>query len=110
MRLLKLSVAALTLSLSKVALATGGGDRACDKLISDNQRAMEAYTVKKGKDEPPVQDYRYGMKPDIARVVNVIPPIRSCDIVPSRMTYEDSSGKLSIIKYQVMGLCRNNGR
>ena len=46
---------------------------------------------------------------DIAEVVNVTPPIRSCNTVPSRMTYEDSSGKLNTLEYQVMGICRNNG-
>jgi hypothetical protein len=25
------------------------------------------------------------------------------------MTYEDSSGKLTTLEYQVMGVCRNNG-
>jgi hypothetical protein len=25
------------------------------------------------------------------------------------MTYEDSSGKLNTLEYQVMGVCRNNG-
>ena len=110
MNLLKLSIAALALSLSTVVLATGGSDRAFEALMSDNQKAMEAYALKHGKDRPVVQDYRYGMKLDIAKVVNVTPPIRSCDIVPSRMTYEDSSGKLNTIEYKVMGLCRNNGR
>ena len=49
------------------------------------------------------------MKLDIERVVNVTPPIRSCEAVPSRMTYEDSTGKLNTLEYQVMGVCRNNG-
>lgn len=110
MNLLKLSIAALALSLSTVALATSGSDRGFETLMSDNQKAMEAYALKKGKDIPQVQDYRYGMKLDIAKVVSVTPTIRSCDIVPSRMTFEDSSGKLNTIEYQVMGQCRNNGR
>jgi hypothetical protein len=29
--------------------------------------------------------------------------------VPSRMTYEDSTGTLNTLEYQVMGVCRNNG-
>lgn len=110
MNLLKLSIAALMLSLSTAALATGGGDRVFDQMMSDNQKAMAAYAAKKGKDEPQVQGYRYGMKLDIAKVVNITPPIRSCDIVPSRMTYEDSGGKLNTIEYKVMGQCRNNDR
>lgn len=110
MNLLKLSIAALALSLSTVAFATNGGDRGYEKLMSDNQQAMAAYALKQGKEQPQIQDYRYGMKLDIAKVVNVTPKISSCDIVPSRMTYEDSSGKLNTIEYQVMGQCRNNGR
>ena len=58
MNLLKLSIAALALSLSTVVLATGGSDRAFEALMSDNQKAMEAYALKHGKDRPVVQDYR----------------------------------------------------
>jgi len=45
----------------------------------------------------------------IFKVVNVTPPLKSCDVVPSRMTYEDSAGQLKTVEYQVMGRCRNNG-
>ena len=65
--------------------------------------------VENGKPAPEVQAYRYGMKLDIAKVINVTPPIRACNPVPSRMTYEDSRGNLNTLEYQVMGVCRNNG-
>lgn len=70
---------------------------------------MARYATAQGKPVPEVQAYRYGMKLDIARVVNVTPPVRTCKVVPSRMTYEDSSGQLKTLEYQVLGLCRNNG-
>jgi len=109
MKLFKLSVAAWVLSLSSLALAEGGGDRTFERAMADNERAMQLYAAKKGKEAPVVQNYRYGMPLDIKKVVNVTPPIKSCDVVPSRMTYEDSAGQLKTIEYQVMGQCRNNG-
>lgn len=102
-----LGVFAAILSFS--ALAEGGGDRTFALMMERNEKAMAAYAQKKGQPAPDVQAYRYGMKLDIAKVVNVTPPIRSCNPVPSRMTYEDSAGKLNTLEYQVMGVCRNNG-
>jgi len=99
----------LTAVLSFGALAEGGGDRTFALMMERNEKAMAAYAERKGKPVPVVQVYRYGLKLDIAKVVNVTPPIRSCNPVPSRMTYEDSSGKLNTLEYQVMGICRDNG-
>ena len=109
MNFYKLSLGVLTAVLSFGALAEGGGDRTFEQMMVRNQQAMLAYAEKTGQPAPVVQTYRYGMKLDIAKVVNVSPPIRSCNPVPSRMTYEDSSGKLNTLEYQVMGVCRNNG-
>ena len=109
MNFYKLSLGVLTAVLSFGALAEGGGDRTFAQMMERNQRAMEAYAEKNGQPAPVVQTYRYGMKLDIAKVVNVTPPIRSCNPVPSRMTYQDSKGELNTLEYQVMGSCRNNG-
>jgi len=109
MNFYKLALGVLTAVLSFGALAEGGGDRTFAQMMERNQQAMLAYAEKNGRPAPVVQTYRYGMKLDIAKVVNVTPPIRSCNPVPSRMTYEDSSGKLNTVEYQVMGVCRNNG-
>ena len=51
----------------------------------------------------PVEQYRYGMNLDIARVVAVdaIPAV--CEVVPARMTYDDSDGKRHVLEYRVMG-------
>lgn len=99
----------LAAMLSFAAMAEGGGDRTFALMMERNEQAMATYAEKKGQPAPQVQAYRYGMTLDIAKVVNVTPPIRSCNPVPSRMTYEDSSGKLNTLEYQVMGICKNNG-
>lgn len=103
------SLGVLAAVLSFGALAEGGGDRTFALMMERNEKVMADYAACNGKLAPEVQAYRYGMPLDIAKVVSVTPPIRSCNAVPSRMTYEDSTGKLNTIEYQVMGLCRNNG-
>ncbi|AKA22507.1 DUF2790 domain-containing protein [Pseudomonas chlororaphis] len=109
MKLFKLSIAALVLSMSSLAMAEGGGDRTFERAMKENERAMAAYAAKQGKEAPVVEDYTYEKKLDIKKVVNVTPPIKSCNVVPSRMTYEDSAGKLNTIEYNVLGVCRTNG-
>ncbi|AYF46693.1 DUF2790 domain-containing protein [Pseudomonas sp. 13B_2.1_Bac1] len=104
-----IALGVFTASLSLGALAEGGGDRTFALMMERNEKAMADYAVKNGKPAPEVQAYRYGMKLDIAKVINVTPPIRACNPVPSRMTYEDSRGNLNTLEYQVMGVCRNNG-
>ncbi|QIH10819.1 MULTISPECIES: DUF2790 domain-containing protein [unclassified Pseudomonas] len=109
MKPLNLSIAAMLFAISSLALAEGGGDRTFARAMEQNEKAMERYAAKQGKAAPVVQNYRYGMKLDIAKVVSITPPIKSCEVVPSRMTYEDSTGQLMTIEYQIMGQCRNNG-
>ncbi len=109
MKFYKIALGVLTATLSFGAVAEGGGDRTFALMMERNEKAMAAYATKRGQPAPTVQAYRYGMTLDIAKVVNVTPPIRSCNPVPSRMTYEDSSGKLNTLEYQVMGVCRTNG-
>lgn len=109
MKPLNLSIAAMLFAISSLALAEGGGDRTFARAMEQNEKAMASYAAKQGKAAPVVQSYRYGMKLDIAKVVSITPPIKSCEVVPSRMTYEDSTGQLMTIEYQIMGQCRNNG-
>ncbi|WP_440130589.1 DUF2790 domain-containing protein [Pseudomonas fluorescens] len=94
MSLSKLSTVSLTLSLSSITFAESRGDRNVGDAMEANQKSMAAYAAQKGKTVPDVQKYRDGMKLDIAKVVSTAPPIRSCNVVPFRMTYEDSAGKL----------------
>lgn len=109
MNFYKLGLGLLAAALSFGALAEGGGDRTFALMMERNEKVMADYAARNGKPAPEVQVYRYGMPLDIAKVVSVTPSIRSCNAVPSRMTYEDSTGKLNTLEYQVMGLCRNNG-
>ncbi|WP_321850275.1 DUF2790 domain-containing protein [Pseudomonas paraveronii] len=103
------SLGILTAVLSFGALAEGGGDRTFALMMERNEKSMTEYAAREGKAAPVVQNYRYGMTLDIAKVVSVTPPVRACGPVPSRMTYEDASGQLKTLEYQVMGICRNNG-
>ena len=103
------SLGILTAVLSFGALAEGGGDRTFALMMERNEKSMAEYAAREGKVPPVVQNYRYGMTLDIAKVVSVTPPVRACGPVPSRMTYEDASGQLKTLEYQVMGICRNNG-
>ncbi|MGC5703573.1 DUF2790 domain-containing protein [Pseudomonas sp. NFXW11] len=109
MKAINLCLAALLLAGSSQVMAEGGADRTFARAMLENQKAMERYAANQGKPAPVVQDYRYGMPLDIAKVVSVTAPIKSCNVVPSRMTYEDSAGQLQTVQYQVMGQCRNNG-
>jgi hypothetical protein len=109
MNFYKLGLGVLAAVLSFGALAEGGGDRTFALMMERNEKAMADYAARNGKPAPEVQVYRYGMPLDIAKVVSLTPPISGCRPVPSRMTYEDSSGKLTTLEYQVMGACRSNG-
>jgi hypothetical protein len=109
MNFYKAGVGGLMAILSFGALAEGGGDRTFALMMERNEKSMAEYAVREGKVPPVVQNYRYGMTLDIAKVVSVTPPVRACGPVPSRMTYEDASGQLKTLEYQVMGICRNNG-
>ncbi|MCF5704758.1 DUF2790 domain-containing protein [Pseudomonas syringae] len=109
MKMLKLLAFTGALAMSVNVLAEGGGDRTFERAFSANAKAMEQYAAKQGKAAPVVKEYAYGMKLDVAKVVSVVKPQVGCNVVPTAMTYEDSKGQLNTIKYNVMGVCRNNG-
>ncbi|EPM0512156.1 MULTISPECIES: DUF2790 domain-containing protein [Pseudomonas] len=90
-------------AISSLAVAEGGGDRVYGRMIQENQRAMEQYAVRNGKAAPEVVHYKYGMDLDIKKIVSVTQANKNCSVAPSRMTYEDSSGKLNTVEYRVMG-------
>ncbi|WP_095077112.1 DUF2790 domain-containing protein [Pseudomonas sp. Irchel s3h17] len=97
------------LLLSAAAMAESGGDKAFEKMMQNNRVAMENYAAKQGKNPPQVREYAYGMQLDVVNVVSVTPPIKSCGVVPAQMTYEDSSGELNTLRYNVAGECRTHG-
>jgi hypothetical protein len=109
MTLIKLLAFAGVMAMSMNVLAEGGGDRTFEKMLSANTQAMEEYAASQGKPAPVVEDYQYGMKLDVVKVVSVVRPQVTCAVVPTAMTYEDSQGRLNTIKYTVAGDCRNRG-
>lgn len=59
--------------------------------------------------QPPVESYNYGMHLDIAKVISTSDVPYKCEVVPMRMTYEDSAGQRHVLAYQVMGNGCSNG-
>ena len=98
------------LVVSSFAMAEGGGDRVYGRMMQENQQAMEQYALKNSKAIPEIVHYEYGMNLDVQKVVSVTQANKSCDVAPSRMTYEDSAGKLNTLEYIVMGTkCQHGG-
>ena len=103
MKILK-AVFAVSISIfSTLALAEGGGDRVYGRMMQENQQAMEQYALKTGKTKPEIVHYEYGMNLDILKVVSVTQANKTCNVAPSRMTYEDSAGRLHTLEYRALG-------
>lgn len=103
-----LSLVGVLLS-SSVVLAESGGDATFERMMQNNRHAMNNYALEQGKQPPVIKDYAYGMPLDVVKVVNVSRPIKSCGVVPAQMTYEDSKGQLTTLRYTVAGDCRTRG-
>ena len=103
-----LSLVGVLLSSSAV-LAESGGDATFERMMQNNRQAMDNYALQQGKQPPVIKDYAYGMPVDVVKVVNVSRPIKSCGVVPAQMTYEDSKGQLTTLRYSVAGDCRTRG-
>jgi hypothetical protein len=58
---------------------------------------------------PPVEEYTYATHLDIAKVVSMSEIPNVCEVVPARMTYEDSKGVEHVLEYRVMGNGCTNG-
>lgn len=97
------------LAISSSVLAEGGGDKAFEKMMAANAKAMEQYAISQGKSIPVVKQYEYGMKLDVVKVVSVVRPAKVCAVVPAAMTYEDTDGQLNTITYTMAGECRKRG-
>lgn len=57
----------------------------------------------------PVEQYSYSQHLDIAKVLSMSEVPNVCEVVPARMTYEDSKGQKHILEYRVMGNGCSNG-
>ncbi|MFJ4453844.1 DUF2790 domain-containing protein [Pseudomonas sp. NPDC089392] len=68
-----------------------------------------ATDVEQQVEQAPVEQYSYSQHLDIARVISMSEVPNVCQVVPARMTYEDSQGKEHVLEYRVMGNgCSNN--
>ncbi|MFG0818588.1 DUF2790 domain-containing protein [Pseudomonas sp. GLN_3] len=63
----------------------------------------------KNAEQIPVEQYSYSQHLDIARVISMSEVPNVCEVVPARMTYEDSKGQRHILEYRVMGNGCSNG-
>ncbi|MBV4490489.1 DUF2790 domain-containing protein [Pseudomonas oryzicola] len=63
----------------------------------------------KDAEQIPVEQYNYAQHLDIARVISMSEVPNVCEVVPARMTYEDSKGQKHILEYRVMGNGCSNG-
>ena len=68
--------------------------------ISFAAMANEAAFQKK---VPQVEQYNYGMKLDIVKVISRDPIPNVCDVVPVRMKYLDSNADTHVVEYLVLG-------
>lgn len=109
MKSITLMMVAAAMAMSLQVQAEGGGDRAFERALDSHARAMAQYAASQGKAAPVVQEYGYGMKLDVVKVVSVVRPQEACEVVPAAMTYEDSQGQLNTLRYSVAGECRRQG-
>ncbi|MEN8640723.1 DUF2790 domain-containing protein [Pseudomonas sichuanensis] len=71
--------------------------------------AAMAADVEQQVEQTPVEQYSYSQHLDIARVISMSEVPDVCQVVPARMTYEDSQGNKHVLEYRVMGNgCSNN--
>ncbi len=93
--------------LSPMAAFALTEDVSVAQVLKEHQSMVEKYAATTRQAVPPVMDYKYGMKLDIANVIRTSRDTPACKVIPQLMTYEDSSGNLNTVKYQVMGTCRS---
>ncbi|MDH1339164.1 DUF2790 domain-containing protein [Ectopseudomonas oleovorans] len=81
-----------------------------DKVRQIEQKSIEIaqkYAERTGKPVPEIQDYRYSMKLNVAKVIYQSPKIEYCGVIPQIMVFEDTSEELRSIRYRGLGECRN---
>mgnify|MGYP003582727630 CR=1 FL=1 len=71
--------------------------------------AMADNLANNGAEQIPVEQYSYSQHLDIAKVLSMSEIPNVCEVVPARMTYEDSQGQKHILEYRVMGNGCSNG-
>ncbi|AHF67536.1 MULTISPECIES: DUF2790 domain-containing protein [Gammaproteobacteria] len=106
MNVLKLSVLAFALASPLTSYAFSTTDlRGSDERSKAHQIKVEEYAAKVQKPVPVIQNYAYGMKLDVAKVVIKTPAPGDCGINYKFMTYEDSQGDLNTLSYKAITEC-----
>ena len=71
--------------------------------------AMADNLANNGGEQIPVEQYSFSQHVDIAKDLSMSEIPNVCEVVPARMTYEDSQGQKHILEYRVMGNGCSNG-
>lgn len=106
MRIAKFMIFPLVILSPVASFAFAADDAAIRESLDKHQLNIQKYAEKTQRAVPPIVNYKYGMKLDIAHVVRTSPETRVCKVVPQRMTYEDAKGELNTIQYPIMSECR----
>jgi len=102
LKCIKLSFAVAMLLPLSSAMAESTAPEATPAPQSAKPGPITIDTISVYRQKPEVQDYTYGMKMDIAKVVSLeyFPPTPNfCGVIPAQMTYEDSNGHMHAIRY-----------
>jgi hypothetical protein len=78
-----------------------------ETLIKNHQAAVQKYATTHKKAMPAIEEYKYGMKLDVAKVIRKSPDLKTCSVMPKLMTYLNSKGDLKTVQYQVLSGCLN---
>lgn len=79
-----------------------------ETLIKNHQAAVQKYATTHKKAMPAIEEYKYGMKLDVAKVIRKSPDLKTCSVMPKLMTYQNSKGDLKTVQYQVLSGCLNS--
>ncbi|KPB80006.1 hypothetical protein BTW15_24150 [Pseudomonas syringae pv. tomato] len=79
-----------------------------ETLIKNHQTAVQKYATTHKKAMPAIEEYKYGMKLDVAKVIRKSPDLKTCSVMPKLMTYQNSKGDLKTVQYQVLSGCLNS--
>lgn len=72
-------------------------------LIAAALLAISSFALADQAAQPQVEQYTYGTKLDIAKVISLSKVANVCEVVPATMVYEDHQGKRHTVEYRVMG-------
>ena len=89
----KLIIAAALVVFSVASQANTFSESKQLQYTKEHQTAVAKYAEKNGKPMPEIQDYKSGMKIDVAKFVRQSQDPRTCQVYPRLMTFEDSQGR-----------------